>query len=175
MEERCVVLTHCPTLYRVEDRLIMRDNMSYSELLQWFPPRPITSDAQYRQTQDVIDALIDKEELTPDEEEYLDLLGTLLYMYEEQHVHIPDIWGVELIKAFLSERQLRQKELVSIFKTESIISAVLNGHRNLTVEHIEKLAEFFNVSPALFFENKAAKQSDVQDVVPQMELALNLA
>lgn len=153
----------------------MRDNMSYSELLQWFPPRPIMSDAQYCKTQEVIDALIDKGELTPDEEEYLDLLGTLLYTYEEQHVDIPDIWGVELIKAFLSERQLRQKELVSIFKTESIVSAVLNGHRNLTVEHIEKLAEFFKVSPALFFENKTAKELEVQDVASQMELALNPA
>jgi len=44
------------------------------------------SEGQYCKTQDVIDALIDKGDLTPDEEEYLDLLGTLLYTYEEQHV-----------------------------------------------------------------------------------------
>ena len=153
----------------------MKDHMSYSELLQWFPPRPILSERQYDETQEVIDALIDKGALTPDEEEYLDLLGTLLYTYEEEHVHIPDIWGVELVKAFLSERQLRQKDLVSVFKTESIISAVLNGHRKLTVEHIEKLAEFFNVSPALFFENKLAKKQEFEEATPQMGFAYHPA
>jgi HTH-type transcriptional regulator/antitoxin HigA len=145
--------------------------MSYCELLQWFPPRPITSEEQYCQTQQVIDTLIDKADLTPDEEEYLDLLGTVLYMYEELHVHIPDIWGIELIKAFLSERNLRQKELVPIFKTESIVSAVLNRHRKLTVKHIEKLAEFFRVSPSLFFKNNELAPS--QEATRAMALALS--
>ena len=145
--------------------------MSYSELLQWFPPRPITSEEQYCKTQNVIDALIDKGDLSPDEEEFLDLLGTVIYMYEEQHLHIPDIWGVELVKAFLSEHNLRQKDLVPIFKTESIVSAVLNGHRNLTVEHIEKLAEFFHVSPLLFFEKGSARKPESQDAIKEMAFA----
>lgn len=136
----------------------MRQNMSYGELLQWHPPRRITSEEQYEEMQKVVDALLDKGDLTADEEDYLDLLGTLIYLYEEQTVHIPDIWGVELVKAFLSERGLRQKDLVSVFKTESIVSAVLNGHRKLTVEHIEKLADFFNVSPALFFKHQQAPE-----------------
>jgi hypothetical protein len=43
-----------------------------------------------------------------------------------------------------------QKDLVPIFKTELVISVVLSGQRRFTVEHIEKLAAFFHVSPALF-------------------------
>jgi HTH-type transcriptional regulator/antitoxin HigA len=142
--------------------------MYYGELLKSFPPRRITSQEQYEEMQRVVDALLDKGDLTADEEDYLDLLGTLIYLYEQQTVHIPDIWGVELIKAFLSERGLRQKDLVSVFKTESIVSAVLNGHGKLTVEHIEKLAEFFNVSPALFF--KAQKQPEETTSVSQFEV-----
>jgi HTH-type transcriptional regulator / antitoxin HigA len=46
---------------------------------------------------------------------------------------------------------LKQKDLVPIFKTESIVSEVLKGKRKLTVEHIQKLGEFFNISPAVFF------------------------
>jgi HTH-type transcriptional regulator / antitoxin HigA len=119
--------------------MITGSNLSYAELLQLFPPRTIITEQQFWETQHVIDDLLDKGDLTPDEEEYLNLLGTLIYVYEEENVPIPELRGVELIKACLSERNLRQKDLVPIFKTESIVSAVLNGRRKLTVEHIKKL------------------------------------
>ncbi len=127
---------------------------SYLELLNSFPPRPITSEEELLATQKVIDSLIDKDELTTDEQDYLNVLGTLVYEYEEKHYSIPDISGVELLKALLFEFGLRQKDLVPIFKTESIVSEVLSGQRNLTVNHISQLAEFFHISPAAFFESK---------------------
>lgn len=128
-----------------------KSSNSYIDLLKTFPPRPINSEAKFLATQAVIDSLIDRGELTPDEEDYLDLLGTLVYEYEARHVHIPDLYGVDLLKALIAESDLRQKDLVSIFKTESIVSDVLNGHRKLTANHIEKLAAFFHLSPAAFF------------------------
>ncbi|HEY9299418.1 MAG TPA: transcriptional regulator, partial [Phormidium sp.] len=61
------------------------------------------------------------------------------------------IYGVELLKVLIEEFVLRQKDLVPIFKTESIVSDVLSGKRQLTTRHIEELAKFFHVSPAVFF------------------------
>lgn len=124
---------------------------TYIDLLQAFPPRPIKSESELLATQKVIDALIDRAPLTPDEEDYLNVLGTLVYEYEETLEPIPDIYGVELLKVLMAERGLRQKDLVPIFKTESIASAILNKQRQLTTRHIQELAEFFNVSPAAFF------------------------
>ncbi len=131
-----------------------KNNHSYIELLTAFPPRPIQTEVEFSVTQQVIDSLIDRGELTLDEEDYLDVLGTLIYEYEEKHVHIPDISGVELLKALIVESDLRQKDLVPIFKTESIVSEVLNGQRKLTAAHIQKLADFFHISPADFFESQ---------------------
>ncbi len=102
-------------------------------------------------TQEAINSLLDKGALTPDERDYLNLLGTLVYEYERALEPIPDIYGAELLKALMAEFNLRQKDLVPIFKTESIVSAVLSGKRQLTTSHIQKLAEFFHVSPAVFF------------------------
>jgi HTH-type transcriptional regulator / antitoxin HigA len=127
-------------------------NSAYIELLKTFPPRPITKEEDLIATQKVIDSLIDKGELTNDEQDYLNVLGTLVYEYEQKQEPIPDIHGVELLKALLIEFDLWQKDLIPIFKTESIISEVLSGRRNLTTEHISKLAEFFHISPAVFFE-----------------------
>lgn len=131
-----------------------RNTSVYIELLKTFPPRPIASEEELLATQKVIDSLIDRGELTPDEQDYLNVLGSLVYEYEQLHQEpIPDIHGVELLKALIAEYNLRQKDLVPIFKTESIVSAVLSGQRNLTATHIRKLADFFHISPAAFFES----------------------
>jgi HTH-type transcriptional regulator / antitoxin HigA len=123
----------------------------YIDLLNEFPPRPIRSEDDFKAVQKVIDTLLDADLISADRREYLNLLGLIVHEYEEKTVEIPDVHGVELLNILIAEWGLKQKELVPIFKTESIVSAVINGHRSLTVEHIEKLSEFFHVSPAAFF------------------------
>jgi HTH-type transcriptional regulator/antitoxin HigA len=88
----------------------------------------------------------------------LDLLGILIYEYEEKQNLIPDIYGVELLKVLIAELNLKQKDLVPIFKTESIVSDVLKNKRKLTVEHIEKLAKFFNISADVFFPKNPSER-----------------
>ncbi|MCU0540721.1 MAG: transcriptional regulator [Oscillatoriaceae cyanobacterium Prado104] len=137
----------------------MNNSNAYIELLKLFPPRPITVENELIATQGAIDSLLDKGELTPDERDYLNLLGMLVYEYEQTLEPIPDIYGVELLKASIEEFELRQKDLVPIFKTESIISDSLHEKRQLTAEHIQKLADFFCVSPAVFFPLHPVKQT----------------
>lgn len=129
----------------------MQVSESYRQLLAQFPPRPINTEEELDATQAVIDQLLDKPELTPDEVDYLDLLGTLVYDYEQQQDPMPDIYGVELLKVLIEERGLKQKELVPIFKTESIVSDILRGNRQLTTRHIQELSAYFHLSPAVFF------------------------
>lgn len=127
------------------------DSSSYIELLQKFPPRPIKSEEELFVVQEVVDGLLDSGDMTPAKQDYIHVLGILIHEYEEAHVSIPDLYGVELLKALIDELGLKQKDLVDAFKTESIVSAVLSGQRKFTVEHIEKLAIFFNISPSAFF------------------------
>ncbi|MEH2339465.1 helix-turn-helix domain-containing protein [Nostoc sp.] len=126
---------------------------TYIELLQAFPPRPIKTEEELFATQKIIDSLIDSAPLTSDEEDYLNVLGTLVYEFEQTQQPVPDIYGVDLLRVLIEENGLLQKDLVPIFKTESIISAILKKRRKLTTRHIEELAEFFHISPAVFFPN----------------------
>lgn len=132
------------------------ENTSYTNLLISFPPRPIKSEEDFEKTEVIVDELLDKGNLTEEEEDYLFVLGMLIHEYEEKqdfatHMKVPDIYGVELLKVLIEETNLKQKDLVPIFKTESIVSDVLKGKRKLTVEHIQKLGEFFKLSPSVFF------------------------
>lgn len=129
---------------------------TYIELLQEFPPRPIKSQEELLATQKVIDSLIDRApSLSSDESDYLNVLGTLVYEYEQTQEPIPDIYGVELLKVLIEDNDLRQKDLVPVFKTESIVSDILKNRRQLTTRHIQELAEFFHTSPAAFFPLQA--------------------
>ena len=133
-------------------------NQQYLNLIIDFPPRPIVSEEEFYATPSVINKLLDKPELTTEEEEYLDVLGLLIDDYEEKQDLIPDIYGVELLKVLISENNLKQKDLVFIFKTESIVSEILKGKRQLNKDHIEKLANYFHVSPAVFFPRQTNEQ-----------------
>ncbi|MBW4619010.1 MAG: helix-turn-helix domain-containing protein [Cyanosarcina radialis HA8281-LM2] len=131
------------------------ESHSYIELLQKFPPRPIKSEEELLAVREVIDALLDSGEITPEKQDYLNVLGILVHEYEDKYVSIPDLSGVELLKALIDELGVKQKDLVPVFKDESTVSEILSGQRELTVEHIEKLSEFFHVPPSTFFSQSS--------------------
>ncbi len=114
-------------------------------------PTPITSEHQHKQYLSVLDKLASKDGPTIEEEKYAEVLMTLIEAYEERHYSIPDASGVAVVRTLMEANGLRQKDLVSIFGSESIVSEVLHKKRELNKSHIEKLSKRFNISPAAFF------------------------
>ncbi len=134
----------------------MFDTDKYLELLKQYPPRPIHNKEEVENTEKVISSfldkiILDKIQLTIEEREYLCVLGALIYEYEETYNVIPDIYGIELLKVVLKERNLQKQDLLSIFENQSILDDIFDGQQELTAVHIQKIADFFNISPALFF------------------------
>jgi HTH-type transcriptional regulator/antitoxin HigA len=123
----------------------------YLELLKQYPPRPIHNEEDLDMMQEVINRLLDKPQLTVEEREYLNVLGSLIYEYEENQEPIPDIYGIELLKFILEEKKLQKQDLLSIFESKSTLDDILDGQQDLTPIHIQKLANFLNISPDLFF------------------------
>ncbi len=123
----------------------------YLELLKQYPPRPIDNEEDLEMMQQVINRLLDKPQLTAEEREYLNVLGALIYEYEENQEPIPDIYGLELLKFILEERNLQKQDLLSIFESKSTLDDILGGQQDLTPIYIQKLANFLNISPDLFF------------------------
>ena len=114
-------------------------------------PTPITSDRQHEEYLAVLDKLASKEHPTKEEVKYSEVLVTLIEAYEEVHHPVPDASPVEVLRSLMDANNLRQKDLVPIFGTESIVSEVLHKKRDLNKTHIEKLSKRFRVSPAVFF------------------------
>lgn len=131
----------------------MRDRLG--ELVRQFPPLRIDDQEQLEATQAVVDDLLgrDRDEA---EELFLDLLGNRIREWEEEHEHLPDISGTELMRALLQERGVPQRELVEagIFPTESIASEVLSGRRALRLEHVTRAARYFRVPAEAFLPSE---------------------
>ena len=89
--------------------------------------------------------------LTTAEQRLAELLTLLIEDFEEKHYSLKASTGIEVLEELIQSNGLKQKDLVDIFGTPSIISEVLRGKRKFTTEHIRKLSRRFHVSPELFF------------------------
>jgi hypothetical protein len=54
-------------------------------------------------------------------------------------------------KFILEERNLQKQDLLSIFESKSTLDDIFDGLQELTPIYIQKLANFLNISPDLFF------------------------
>ena len=99
----------------------------------------------------MVDKLASKENPTSDEEKYAEVLMTLIEAYEEEHHVVPESSPLNVLRALMDANNLRQKDLIPVFGSESIVSEVLHKKCGLNKTHIAKLSKRFHVSPAVFF------------------------
>jgi len=125
---------------------------AYTAPLAKIPPRVVRSEAQ---NEEYIAALYELEQRhrrwNKAEAELADLLTLLIEDYEEKNYQLPKASPLEMIAFLMEQHGLKQKDLVDVFGTPSIVSEVLNGKRELNKEQICRLSERFHVSPELFF------------------------
>ncbi len=120
--------------------------------IKGFPaPQPITSATQNEHYTEVLYNLERRGRLSAAEEKYAELLTVLIEAYEEEHYQVRAASPVEVLAELMAANNLRQKDLAPLLGSESVVSEVLNGKRELNKQHIEKLSQRFKVSPAVFF------------------------
>ena len=124
----------------------------YSALLKKFPPKVIRTEEENETYSEILYQLDQRSKsLTRAEKELAELLTLLIEDFEEKHYHLPRAKPVEVLLFLMDQHGLKQKDLVGVFGTPSIVSEVLGGKRDLNKDHIKRLSERFHVSPEVFF------------------------
>jgi HTH-type transcriptional regulator/antitoxin HigA len=117
-----------------------------------YPLLSIRNEEEYAQAVERLDSLLD--EIGTNEQHPLyglvDTLGTLIYVYEEEHHPMPEVSGVDMLRYFMEEHNLSPSDLPEI-GSENMVSTVLDGNAELDVKQIRALARRFGVSPTVFF------------------------
>jgi len=125
----------------------------FDDLVKIMAPQAIMDDVQYENTLEMIDRLMAGGKLSKGQELYLETLVQLVQTYEAgQHaIDTAELDGIDALRQLLAENDMTASDLARLLGIHaSMGSKILNGDRSLTVTHLRKLAERFNVRPELF-------------------------
>ncbi len=125
---------------------------AWQDLNKLVPLGPITSKKDYERRVQVMDELLDRiganesHRLMP----LLDLITKEVEAYETKHEQVPEATPAQVLGYLMAEHGLKQADLAEELGGQSIVSAVLNGRRELNTRQVKALAVRFKVSPAVF-------------------------
>jgi HTH-type transcriptional regulator / antitoxin HigA len=80
----------------------------------------------------------------------LDIVTAFVDEYEDRSVAIPDADPSVVLRFLMEQHDLRQVDLAEDFGSQSNVSDVLNGKREINARQARSLAKRFGVSPAVF-------------------------
>lgn len=87
---------------------------------------------------------------SPEEDALLALLGELIRTYEDQHFPMEDPSPREALLYLMEKRQVRQADLMPVFRSSGTLSDVVNGKRGISKGQAKELGKYFGVSADLF-------------------------
>lgn len=125
---------------------------AWQDLNKLVPLGPITSKKDYERRVLVMDELLDRiganesHRLMP----LLDLITKEVEAYETKHAKVPAATPAQVLGYLMAEHGLKQADLAEELGGQSIVSAILNGKRELNTRQVKALAQRFDVSPAVF-------------------------
>lgn len=127
----------------------------YSELLSKYQHRVVKTEAENEKFLAIVEELLSRSNLNPEEEVLLELLVKLIEDFEEKHYQLNASTPRSRLLHLMEARSLEQADLVRILGSSEMVSSVINGQREIGKEQAEILGEFFQVDPSLFLSNWA--------------------
>jgi HTH-type transcriptional regulator/antitoxin HigA len=128
------------------------DLKRYGRLLAKAAPTVIRSEEQNERMLKIVESLMAKGEvnLSPEEDELLELLVDLIHDYESKAYPHPKSAPHEMLAFLLEQRDLKPSALWPVIGSRSRVSEILSGKRSISKEQAKRLAEFFHVEAGLF-------------------------
>jgi HTH-type transcriptional regulator/antitoxin HigA len=126
---------------------------TFHALIGELMPTAIHDKATYRNALEMVRRLAVVPTLNEDQTRYLDTLCVLVSAYEKNHRTVGKVKlePLEVLREFVMEHGMKVRELGALLGVSaSAASMILKGDRSLTLDHVRKLAERFQVSTALF-------------------------
>ena len=129
------------------------DSDKYSSLLSQYQPRIIKNEDENEIFLEIVESLLSRKNLTPEEDTLLELLVKLIEDFEETHYQLNASTPHSRLLHLMDARSLEPADLVDIMGTIEIVTEIVNGQLEITKKQAEALGKFFHVNPGLFLFN----------------------
>jgi len=128
------------------------DKKKFGQLLAQYLPAVIHSDDEHDRLAGLLMTLALAEERTAEEERLIELLERLLDDYDERRMkgRLETLEPLALLVHLMEEGGLKQVDLVDCFGSQSVVSAVMAGKRQINGEHARRLSRRFGLPLAMF-------------------------
>lgn len=113
--------------------------------------KPIKTEVDYQKALDEVSKLFEARPNTQ-EGDKLEILTTLIQVYEEEHYPIDFPDAVDALNYWMESRGLQRKDLQVFLGTRARISEILNRKRQLTLAMIRKLNEGLKIPAELLIK-----------------------
>ncbi|WP_293236261.1 MULTISPECIES: transcriptional regulator [unclassified Microcoleus] len=129
------------------------DSDRYSSLLSQYQPRIIKNEDENKIFLEIVESLLSRNNLTPEEDTLLELLVKLIEDFEETHYQINASTPHSRLLHLMDAKNLEPADLVGIMDTIEMATEIVNGQLEITKKQAEALGKFFHVNPSLFLFN----------------------
>ncbi len=126
------------------------DSDRYSSLLSQYQPRIIKNEDENEIFLEIVESLLSRNNLTPEEDTLLELLVKLIEDFEETHYQLNASTPHSRLLHLIDARSLEPTDLVDIIGTIEMVTELINGQLEITKKQAEALGKFFHVNPGLF-------------------------
>jgi HTH-type transcriptional regulator/antitoxin HigA len=126
------------------------DSDKYSSLLSQYQPRLIKNEDENEIFLKIVESLLSRENLTPEEDTLLELLVKLIEDFEEKHYQLNASTPQSRLIHLMDARSLEPADLIEILGTIEMVTELINGQLEITKKQAEALGKFFHVNPGLF-------------------------
>jgi HTH-type transcriptional regulator/antitoxin HigA len=122
----------------------------YSQLLSKYQPRIIKTEAENDKFLEIVEELLSRPSITPEEDTLLELFVKLIEDFEEKHYQLNTSTPHSRLLHLMEARGLSEADLVAIIGSSEIVAKVINSELGITPEQAKILGEFFHVDASLF-------------------------
>ena len=122
----------------------------YARLIAAALPIPPQTEAENERLIAMLEAMDEREDLTPAEEAFAELLAIVIEDFEEKHYALPKVAPQEALKALMEDRGLRHKDIAPIVGNKGLTTEILKGRRNISAALAKRLAVALHVPVELF-------------------------
>ncbi|MBW4666701.1 MAG: transcriptional regulator [Cyanomargarita calcarea GSE-NOS-MK-12-04C] len=122
----------------------------YSQLLSKYQPRIIQTEEENEEFLEVVEELLARQNLTPEEGTILELLVKLIEDFEDKNYQLNRSTPRSRMLHLMEAQNVKKVDLVEVFSSLEIVDKVINGDLEISSQQALALGNLLHVDCSLF-------------------------